>query len=355
MSSLINRLASEQGWGPVEERSYRNGDTRSMGSSVATGVFGDDRVLAEPTRSGQQARFRTLMVPLDGTPLGEGALPLAVSIARRSKAELRLVHVYSPMESIYFPQSRFAFEDEVSRQRRQYLEDLARQIESAASVCVIPEYLERREVIDGLCEAASGVDLIVAATHGYGMLERLWHGSQLHELMRRLATPLLVVRGNGLRAAIAPDRCIRQMLVPLDGTESAERVLDSATALGSLYGAEYSLLRVVPLGTMASSRAIGYSPGGPFSAPGMAIQAEARRYLRTAEKRMRKNSAKVDSRIVITGESIAKAIVSRAHSCGADCIAMTTRTRGGLTRLLRPSITTRVIQLASMPILIVRD
>ena len=197
-------------------------------------------------------------------------------------------------------------------QRRQYLEDLARQIESAASVCVIPEYLERREVIDGLCEAASGVDLIVAATHGYGMLGRLWHGSQLHEMMRRLATPLLVVRGNGLRAAIAPDRCLRQMLVPLDGTESAERVLDAATALGSLYGAGYSLLRVVPLGTMASSRAIGYSPGGPFTIPGMAIQAEAHRYLRTAEKRMRKKSAKVGSRMVITDESIAQAIVSRA-------------------------------------------
>src|SRR5690348_5117611 len=40
-------------------------------------------------------RLRTLMVPLDGSAFAERALPLAVNIARRAGANLKLVHVRS--------------------------------------------------------------------------------------------------------------------------------------------------------------------------------------------------------------------------------------------------------------------
>src|SRR5262249_30206615 len=44
-------------------------------------------------------RYRSLLVPLDGSPFGEHALPLALGIARRSGADVRLVHAHSPLES----------------------------------------------------------------------------------------------------------------------------------------------------------------------------------------------------------------------------------------------------------------
>src|SRR5512132_1161341 len=37
--------------------------------------------------------YRTIMVPLDGSSLGEYALPMALGIARRAGATLDLVHV----------------------------------------------------------------------------------------------------------------------------------------------------------------------------------------------------------------------------------------------------------------------
>ena len=38
--------------------------------------------------------YRSILIPLDGSPLSEYALPVACDIARRSGAALRLVHVH---------------------------------------------------------------------------------------------------------------------------------------------------------------------------------------------------------------------------------------------------------------------
>ncbi len=49
------------------------------------------------------ARYRSLLVPLDGSAFGEHALPMALGIARRAGASVRLVHVHSPLESAWGP------------------------------------------------------------------------------------------------------------------------------------------------------------------------------------------------------------------------------------------------------------
>src|SRR6516162_9744475 len=41
--------------------------------------------------------YRTLLVPLDGSPFAEHALPVALAIARRSGAAIHLVNVASPL------------------------------------------------------------------------------------------------------------------------------------------------------------------------------------------------------------------------------------------------------------------
>ncbi len=41
--------------------------------------------------------FRNILVPLDGSPFGEHALPIAYAIARRAAANVHLVRVHEPM------------------------------------------------------------------------------------------------------------------------------------------------------------------------------------------------------------------------------------------------------------------
>lgn len=52
------------------------------------------------TRPGPAGELRHLVVPLDATPFGEHALPLAVAVARRTGALLHLVHVHNPLPPV---------------------------------------------------------------------------------------------------------------------------------------------------------------------------------------------------------------------------------------------------------------
>src|SRR5947207_1534069 len=49
--------------------------------------------LSQSPLPGGTIMYRSILVPLDGSAFAEHALPLALSIARRSKATLQLAHV----------------------------------------------------------------------------------------------------------------------------------------------------------------------------------------------------------------------------------------------------------------------
>jgi nucleotide-binding universal stress UspA family protein len=300
--------------------------------------------------------FRSVLVPLDGTPMGESAVPLAVSVARAAGAELKLVHVHAPMESAYFAHPPTVLDHDVKRHYTRYVGRMARRIGEAARITVIPSYLERRDTIEGLCESASSaVDLVVAATRAHGPLGRLLHGSIVHRLLRRLSIPLLVVRGDGLLPAISPDRWLRRMLVPLDGTRAAESAIDAAVALGSLYQADYSLLRVISPMNKAMSIWRGSEERDEELDGGShrdSAEEEARRYLDGIQNRMNGHFRQVEANTTAAYMSIARSIVAKGST--ADCIAMATGDRGTLGQLIRPSVAWQVIQQAKVPVLVVR-
>jgi len=69
------------------------------------------------------AMYRALLVPLDGSTFAEHALPLALGIARRAGAELRVVRVHVPFALMYADSmSPFAYQAEAAamEQERAY-------------------------------------------------------------------------------------------------------------------------------------------------------------------------------------------------------------------------------------------
>lgn len=61
------------------------------------------------SRPGASGRYRSILVPLDGSRLSEQALPLAVAIAERARAKLSLVLVHqipAVALSVYRPPRR---------------------------------------------------------------------------------------------------------------------------------------------------------------------------------------------------------------------------------------------------------
>ncbi len=301
--------------------------------------------------------YRTILVPLDGSALAEHALPLALSIARRAGAALHLARVHVPAATLY-RYSELAgsldLDELVRKEERAYLDQVSGRVVQASGLRPCTTLLDGR-IADVLYEqgVSAGVDLVVMATHGRGPLSRLWLGSVADELVRRLPTPLLLVRPEETAPDLAHPPAVRHVLIPLDGSALAEDILEPAMELGRLMQADYTLLRVIEPAIVPDARLGGNAVSGLDPALLEAIQAEARAYLERLAERLRSSSVQVQTRLV-TNQWAAGAILAEAGA-HVHLVAMATHGRRGLARLLLGSVADKVLRGASVPVLLRRS
>lgn len=148
-----------------------------------------------PEYSQEGKMYRRLLVPLDGSPLAETALPHASHIASTAGAELHLLRVTVPV-FVETPdgQGCRVHEDGDRAEAERYLREWRDRL-SAGSMRVISEVLGGNvaEVITDYT-AATGTDLIVMSTHGRTGV-RLWaYGSVAEKVLRAASCSVLVVR-----------------------------------------------------------------------------------------------------------------------------------------------------------------
>ena len=150
------------------------------------------------------------------------------------------------------------------------------------------------------------------------------------------------------------------VLVPLDGSEAAERVLPHAEAIASAFHARLTLLRAsVAVETLVAQTAGSGGPAlGDMSAPINpepvleAEREEAEDYLDALVARLRAQNVQVG---VDRPEGPAEdVIVERARDLNVDLIAMTTHGRSGLGRLVFGSVADAVLRHAPCPVLLIR-
>jgi nucleotide-binding universal stress UspA family protein len=302
--------------------------------------------------------LRTILVPLDGSALGEHALPVAARLARGTGATLHVVRVHVPhtraplslegmpvtdpdMDSLRWEAER-AY---VTRMR----ERLGARSELDTRIAVLNGQVA--EVL-ATYAAFNQVDLIVMSTHGREGMARAWLGSVADELLRRSCVPVLLVRPEQDAQAVATLEGAPRIVIALDGSRLAEQVLDHAVSLGRPLGAEYTLLRVVnPLGSMGDLPAV----FAPRLGRAVAAQhvAEAKAYLAGIARGMKARG--LEARVkVVESERAADAILDEAARHGTGFVAMATHGRSGLTRLILGSVASRVLHETAVPLLLYR-
>ena len=148
----------------------------------------------------------------------------------------------------------------------------------------------------------------------------------------------------------------RRILVALDGSELAERILPHVEALSEKFGAAVTLLRATtPPETLLAATAQGGTVVEPPIDPTPVVEAEeedAENYLRAVADRLRRDGVTIDAEH--SEGDPAQTILSRARELPADLIAMTTHGRGGLGRVVFGSVADEVLRHASCPVLLVR-
>jgi nucleotide-binding universal stress UspA family protein len=309
--------------------------------------------------------FRSILVPLDGSPVSEQALPAAVALCRRTAARLHVVHVRAMGGSSGTPPTWAA---RLSNGERVYLDSVCSRVSDelgeSVSFAVIPSQepwllgpTMSPEAIAARIAAyadANGVELIVMATHGRAALGRAWFGSVTEALLRTTDTPMLLVRPvDGAQPPAWSRRPGRlHLLVPLDGSAGAEEILEPVLALGQAVDARYTLLRVLALPSPAFD-AMGpvMQPVGPECIA--TIHTDAQTELARSADSLRARGADV-SLVTLVDPSPAAAILRFARENAVDAIALATHGRHGLARLFLGSVGDAVVRNAHCPVLLTR-
>jgi len=147
--------------------------------------------------------LRRLLVPLDGQPPAEAALPVAAVLARAYAAELILLRIVPTLATItgerastarLVPTATAASLDLEEGEARAYIQQVAARLRSGS--LRVSASVGRGEPALGLLDGAAqaGVEMIVMATHGRAGLDAVFSGSVASRIVARFARPILLVR-----------------------------------------------------------------------------------------------------------------------------------------------------------------
>ena len=297
-----------------------------------------------------------MLVPLDGSPLAEQTIPLALEIARAARSKLRLVLVHPLLPPPFYEESAQLYvtvDLAMRKSARDYLRGLAARLREQSGLQISSVILE------GPTEAALaryvhdiGADLVAMTTHGRGGVRGAWLGSVADRLVRRLDVPILVTRAREGAGTLSASPKIREILVPLDGSGLAEAALAPAAAMAELFEAELVLAQIVAPLTAGSLLPVNFAAG--YDRDAVALQRkQAQDYLEDLGQGLRKRGIRVRT-IVVVGHNVGEALINLAHPERIDLVAIATHGRSGLQRLMLGSVADKLIRGAEPPVLVVR-
>jgi nucleotide-binding universal stress UspA family protein len=135
----------------------------------------------------------------------------------------------------------------------------------------------------------------------------------------------------------------QKILVPLDGSECAERILPQVEKLATDFKASVALLKVVYAHTF---------PGVDPSEAEVTLVREAEQYLAKIEEKLKAKGIKADSHVRYGIE--AEEILDHISLKDIDLVAMSTHGRSGVKRFLIGSVAEKVLRHSTKPIFLSR-
>lgn len=297
--------------------------------------------------------FDRILVPLDGSPFSETALPLATDLARRMHATLHLLLIHEPPGlSADVPASLTQeIEGAILSQEQAYLARCANQARTVDGVQVVDKLLDGKAA-SAIQEyvSANQIELVVMTSHGRGGFRRFCLGSVADTLVRSLEVPILVIRSRDG----APERLhayqLHRVLVAYDGSELALNAFRAALNLCHALEASCIVMRVV------SPPLVEHVVFVPEVIAVREAELERRKAaatesLKSCVEMARDAGVSVETRLVVDSDP-ADAILRRATEDDANLMVLATRGQQPLPRWLIGSVADKVIRGAAVPVLV---
>lgn len=265
--------------------------------------------------------MRRILVPLDGSPLSETALPYARALATDTGSELFLLSVWEVLpeefETVGAGHAR-ELRDQGIRYFRSYLGNIAKALEGCE---VSSEVRAGHPALEIMVAAAElDADFIVMASRGRTGISERRRGSVADKVLRGSSVPILIVGPSILRRPSPGPVALRSLLLPLDGSRESEAGLGVALDVARAKGAHITLLRVVP--PAVSGMGIGLEKALPPELDQHLVK-NARVYL----KQFKVAHPEMIVSTVVERGSPSRAIVQFAEQMGPDLVVMASRSR----------------------------
>ena len=298
--------------------------------------------------------FSKIVLPLDGSPVAEIALPYGRALAQGLYLPVTLLSAID-LEEIarHIATERGLFLDTLddfeTRRRHEYLTSTAKSFAGVAVECQVKKGVAADSIVE--YAAADKNTLIVMATHGRSGLQRWLLGSVAEKVLRATANPLLLVRAteSGAVNGVQKLDCI---IVPLDGSSVAEQVLPLVAEVAKQLDLEVILFRSynVPYASY-------YEGGGSYAVDlprlSAAIETDVQHYLE--ERCAALTKAGLVTVTYASQEGLpGDAIIRYARTKPDSLIAMCSHGRSGARRWVLGSVTETVVRHAGNPVLVLR-
>ncbi len=280
--------------------------------------------------------YHTLLVPLDGSALGEQALPMAATLARATRARLLLLRVTGA-------------DPNEMKETVLYLRRLTHDPRLAGVKVEMHSYVG--EAIPGILDQIQHhhADLVVMTTHGRSGVNRMVYGSVAEAVLSHSPAPVFLVRVHADAPPPTMDIGRARILVPLDGEHYAEHALPAASELAKALQATLVLLRVVTApAPYALQRALAAGTTSDITSLEMT---EATTYLQGVATRLRAQGLTVET-ILEAGGDPADRIIERSDTQHIDFIVMSTRGKRGLGAIFSGTTSLAVLRRGNHPVLI---
>jgi nucleotide-binding universal stress UspA family protein len=276
--------------------------------------------------------YTKVVVPLDGSPLAEVALPYAEEIAAKMGSNMVLLSVLGSEESDevqYYQKYSKKIIDMTTLHVKKYLD-------ASNGGCVTINSATRvGSPAEGILDFAEKgyPSLLVMATHGRSGVSRWSVGSIADKVVRAVAKqPLLLIRAKGCHPDVRARRILKRAVVPLDGSIESETVMPFIADIARNLDMELTLLQVIA------------KSGGSFAA--------TENYLHDWCRRLAEDGIHAGYQ-VRTG-SPADEIIDFADEIMTDLVAMSTRGKTNMNFWALGSVAQKVLLGGNSPLLLIR-
>jgi nucleotide-binding universal stress UspA family protein len=291
--------------------------------------------------------YDRILVPTDGSDHAERAARHAVSLAEAFDATVHALSVVDLQRdagafSAGGVDAEFVERLESKGERAvDAVVDAAREVAGDLTVeTTVLEGPTEEAILDHADE--TGADVVAMGTGGRRGLRRFVTGDVTEYVLRTATTPVLTAHATD----DPPVTDYGDLLLPTDGSEAAATAVDHALAVAAAFDATVHALSVVDTGMAAV---------GPDAVSGDSLveRPTERGERATDAVADRAAGAGVDVEVVteVREGSPADGVLEYVEETGIDLVAMGTRGRSGLDRLLLGSTTDRVVRRCPVPVL----